>query len=318
MKKYIVILACLSLTACAGLSGGSNGRDGINGTNGVNGAPGKSAYQIWLDHGNTGTEQDFLDSLVGGNTNQNNSINGNVFTNAKDYLDYYGYEYIENTINWQNHNNFKQYVYQQEGSSIASNSDYTYTYNEKELTLGNYGVYLQTSRSDFSATDSFYSAGYIHNRLGAGANVYIPQNNTVFTGGTLAYLYGTPQANPILLKGDATLTYGVNPVLELAFDNYYTITLDKNNVHYNTNANVQISGTNTTGINAYDLQTGTYEATARYLYPGWGANAGYVMSNGHEEAFMTYGLDFYTNDDRYVPSTNTNFSLSGAFGGTKQ
>lgn len=29
------------------------------------GLNGKSAYQIWLDNGNTGTEQDFLDSLVG-------------------------------------------------------------------------------------------------------------------------------------------------------------------------------------------------------------------------------------------------------------
>ena len=29
------------------------------------GADGASAYQIWLDEGNTGTEQDFLDSLVG-------------------------------------------------------------------------------------------------------------------------------------------------------------------------------------------------------------------------------------------------------------
>lgn len=29
------------------------------------GAEGKSAYQIWLDLGNTSTEQDFLDSLGG-------------------------------------------------------------------------------------------------------------------------------------------------------------------------------------------------------------------------------------------------------------
>lgn len=28
------------------------------------GADGKSAYQIWLDAGNTGTEQDFLDSIA--------------------------------------------------------------------------------------------------------------------------------------------------------------------------------------------------------------------------------------------------------------
>lgn len=32
----------------------------------VVGADGKSAYQIWLDNGNTGTEQDFLNSLKGG------------------------------------------------------------------------------------------------------------------------------------------------------------------------------------------------------------------------------------------------------------
>ncbi len=39
---------------------GENGTDGINGTNGTNG---KSAYQTWLDAGNTGTETDFIISL---------------------------------------------------------------------------------------------------------------------------------------------------------------------------------------------------------------------------------------------------------------
>jgi 5-hydroxyisourate hydrolase-like protein (transthyretin family) len=38
--------------------------NGNNGNVGV-GLPGKSAYQIWLDAGNTGTEQDFLNSLIG-------------------------------------------------------------------------------------------------------------------------------------------------------------------------------------------------------------------------------------------------------------
>src|SRR5699024_10736789 len=45
---------------------GVNGKDGINGTNGVdgkNGQDGKSAYQIWLDLGNSGSEQDFINSL---------------------------------------------------------------------------------------------------------------------------------------------------------------------------------------------------------------------------------------------------------------
>lgn len=36
---------------------------GAKGDNGTSGADGKSAYQTWLDKGNTGTEQDFLNSL---------------------------------------------------------------------------------------------------------------------------------------------------------------------------------------------------------------------------------------------------------------
>lgn len=40
------------------------GRDGVDGTNGIDG---DSAYDIWLANGNTGTEQDFLASLDGVN-----------------------------------------------------------------------------------------------------------------------------------------------------------------------------------------------------------------------------------------------------------
>ena len=48
---------------------GADGKDGINGTNGrdgidgKNGQDGKSAYQVWLDLGNSGSEQDFINSL---------------------------------------------------------------------------------------------------------------------------------------------------------------------------------------------------------------------------------------------------------------
>ena len=38
---------------------------GSDGTNGSSGQNGKSAYQIWLDAGNTGTEEDYLNSLKG-------------------------------------------------------------------------------------------------------------------------------------------------------------------------------------------------------------------------------------------------------------
>lgn len=45
---------------------GINGRDGKDGKDGRDGANGKSAYQIWLDAGNVGSEHDFLNSLKSG------------------------------------------------------------------------------------------------------------------------------------------------------------------------------------------------------------------------------------------------------------
>ena len=44
---------------------GDPGEDGEDGEPGVSGEEGPSAYEIWLDLGNTGTEQEFIDSLKG-------------------------------------------------------------------------------------------------------------------------------------------------------------------------------------------------------------------------------------------------------------
>jgi hypothetical protein len=44
---------------------GPQGVAGTEGTDGVDGGQGMSAYEIWLSLGNTGTEQDFIDSLTG-------------------------------------------------------------------------------------------------------------------------------------------------------------------------------------------------------------------------------------------------------------
>lgn len=58
---------------------GTNGKDGTNGQDGQNGENGKSAYQIWIDNGHSGTEQDFLNWLKGEKGNQ-----GQQGTNGKD------------------------------------------------------------------------------------------------------------------------------------------------------------------------------------------------------------------------------------------
>ena len=44
---------------------GQDGAPGKDGINGVDGANGKSAYEVWLALGNTGSEQDFINSLKG-------------------------------------------------------------------------------------------------------------------------------------------------------------------------------------------------------------------------------------------------------------
>lgn len=62
---------------------------GKDGTSGQNGSDGKSAYQIWLDAGNTGSEQDYLNSLKGKDGQQryfyvrySKNSNGNPMTTS--------------------------------------------------------------------------------------------------------------------------------------------------------------------------------------------------------------------------------------------
>lgn len=59
------------------------GPEGVAGSDGANGIDGQSAYELWIADGNTGTESDFLNSLVGTSgldgadgTNGTNGVNG--------------------------------------------------------------------------------------------------------------------------------------------------------------------------------------------------------------------------------------------------
>ena len=45
----------------------AEGKDGLNGKDGVSGKDGKSAYEIWLEAGHSGSEDDFLQWLKGDN-----------------------------------------------------------------------------------------------------------------------------------------------------------------------------------------------------------------------------------------------------------
>ncbi len=60
------------------------GEKGDKGNDGNNGSNGKSAYEIWLENGNTGTETDFLNWLKGKDgTNGSNGNNGTNGSNGK-------------------------------------------------------------------------------------------------------------------------------------------------------------------------------------------------------------------------------------------
>ena len=61
MKKFISML--LALTTCGTLTLGT--LSACEAQNGKDGANGKSAYELWIDAGNTGTETDFLNWLKG-------------------------------------------------------------------------------------------------------------------------------------------------------------------------------------------------------------------------------------------------------------
>ena len=66
---------------------GAAGTDGNDGANGSNGSEGSSAYQIWLAAGNSGSQADFLASLVGPEGPLVSGINGQtLYSNGNKWV----------------------------------------------------------------------------------------------------------------------------------------------------------------------------------------------------------------------------------------
>lgn len=322
MKPHTIIALCLALAACGGGAGstGPQGKPGTPGQNGAQGAPGKSAYEIWLEAGNTGTEQDFLDSLVGKNDTNIESAPTH-YKNIHEYLERQTKNnqmgtYTETSAPWHNHNEYKQYIHEWPVASNTNEQKIVYTYNEKELSLANYGIYLQTMQHDFETEPNYgYVYAYIHNRDGIGANVYTPEEGTVFTGGTLAYLSNsTNDPNPTLIKGDSKFTYTPNnpsnpTSLELTFDNWYNLTFTKSN---DSGWNVSVGGNNNTGNPKHTVSTGTLATSSGTQNPT--LSYAHVKKDDIEETVGVYSVHFSKNTNERTDDTY----LKGAFGGTKQ
>jgi hypothetical protein len=65
LMRMVTLLSIVTLSDGTVMNAGKcKGEDGVDGKDGADGSNGKSAYEMWIDAGNTGTE-DFLNSLKG-------------------------------------------------------------------------------------------------------------------------------------------------------------------------------------------------------------------------------------------------------------
>ena len=112
-------------------NGEFNGENGANGQDGENGQDGKSAYEIWLENGNTGTEQDFLNSLHGENGKDGqdgkNGENGQNGLDGHDGQD--GYTPVKGTDYWTATDKEEIVTDLKENSNFVQDESYVHTDN---------------------------------------------------------------------------------------------------------------------------------------------------------------------------------------------
>lgn len=146
------------------VTNGRNGEQGIQGIQGQTGANGESAYQIWLDEGNSGSKTDFLNSLkadvevptkVSELENDSGYIktieDGSVTTSKTDFIyEYSEVLYEEPRIEEQAQENLADY-------SIISDANHT-------------GGYYASSTSKWNKNSGFYSTNLIETHEG---NLYL-------------------------------------------------------------------------------------------------------------------------------------------------
>ena len=135
MKKKVfngILLGTAAMLCAGGFAAckGADGKDGVNGTNGINGIngvdgkdgkDGKSAYEIWLEQGNTGSEQDFLDWLKGITPGEENKLSFKTL------------EIKDDSANLTVSNAAKEFSFKDE-IAVSGSSKYIVSYDE-------YGVY---------------------------------------------------------------------------------------------------------------------------------------------------------------------------------
>ncbi len=312
MKPFTISL-CVILAACNG-GGGTAVPAPVA-------SPTKTPYELWLEAGNVGTEQDYLDSLVsgGGSTEPekpapdvpNAPYNWhtrltNEISNGASYFDI-----SEQKIPWGPHDTYAQYKYSKNDTDEhGQNVTHHWTYYEKELTLGNYMIFENLYEYEDGRTLSVHSPLLQKRYDKQYYDTYYPDAGTIFNGGTFAFV--TSGSDKLqMLTGAAQFKYDPQrPELKLAFDNYYTITLKAlGNYLYD----VHIDGQNSTGEDAFYLPTGEYKH-----YIDWRDGIGtktFLAKDDVVEGFVEYDMHF---DSNYNITGDRQVNIQGIFGGTKQ
>ena len=327
MTRLLIFLLCLILTACGGGGHSHHGADVLKQDTEV----GESPYELWLKEGNTGSEQDYLESLL----TDNGQTVLDRYVSISQMAQVYGWDVKH--MAWDKHGGFNRITYGFDNNYDSPDQGNDYggggyaVYNEKELNLANYGVYIQysTSSREFepSVSDNIFILGLINNREGVNKNIYTPNEGAVFKGGTLAYLHEGSSFNassayePVFIKGDAEYVYSAtNPKLTLDFENYYKFIFE-------TGDRVTVSGTNDTGKQYYDINTGSISLNTDTYYNDYasvhpldghiGGDApryGFLKKGDTEEMVGKYNFNIGYG---YAPNIGQ-MAVTGAFGGTKQ
>ncbi|WP_370095573.1 hypothetical protein [Winogradskyella sp.] len=141
--------------------------DALKGTDGTPGADGDSAYQVWLDAGNTGTEQEFLESLKGADGSPGEGTEGKSAYDIWIELGNTGTEqdFIDSLVGPQGEPG-------QDGAGTSGNG-LANAINTNETSLNLYGSSFGYNRfKNFWNTSESYSSNFYTTTSGNEINIY--------------------------------------------------------------------------------------------------------------------------------------------------
>ena len=298
---------------------GTNGIDGQDGQDGQDGADGKSAYQIWLEEGNVGTEQDFLDSLKG--ADGRNGIDGKDGVDGTNGQD--GYTPIKGVDYWTNQD--KAEIVQSSVTQVEADLQPTITSIENTADTANSTA--NTAKRIAEGANQALSYGNYQTMITAfnalANNIYnVGQNVMIITlevpdlwissieSTSQAYTYTTDEAFTTALAINGYVQVGHYKLSALE-----TQKVDLTNYVTNTDYATSNKGGVVKTANGLAISNGTPYASSRTYNQYLNDTAGYFISKSTLENVIT-GKNLETGNNKVTTisssSTNTEYPSAKA------